>query len=104
MTPGSCTRGHFAMGMFQDGCEAPSALSLDLNRIDQVPLLFEVYFKEHTPILIAESVLPLVTSQENHVLIYLANQLCVASRPASSVQRPRRVQRCNKQQGKIANT
>ena len=77
MTFGSCTRGHFAMGMFQDGCEAPSALSLDLNRIDQVPLLFEVYmyFKEHSPSLIAENVLPLVTSQENHVLIYLANQL-----------------------------
>ena len=32
MTPGSCPRGHFAMGMFPDGCEAPSALSLRLPR------------------------------------------------------------------------
>ncbi len=63
------------MGMLQDGCEAPSALSLRLLVINQLEWLKKVRFKGAARNHIAENVLPLVTSQENHVLIYLANQL-----------------------------
>ena len=75
MTFGSYKRGRIAMGMLQDGCEALSALSLRLLVINQVELLKKVRFKGAPRSLIAENVLPLVKSQENHVLLYLANQL-----------------------------
>ena len=105
MTPGSPPTQPFCHGdvirRLRSLQRTPAFVFLVIN---QVELLKKVRFKGALRNDIAENELPLVESQENHVFIYLANQLCVASRPASSVQRLRRVQRCNKQQGNFANT
>ena len=72
--------------------------------INQVELLKKVRFKGASRNHIAENVLPLVTSQENHVLIYLANQLWILFRVPEVLLDCVASQRCNKQQGNFANT
>ena len=91
-------------GCCKTAAKPPAHSVFTILVINQVELLKKVRFKGAPRSWIAENVLPLVKSQENHVLLYLANQLwnlfrvpevlldCVAS------------QRCNKQQGNFANT